>query len=64
MVKVTLENRRVTIVPENAMAQPYSATEGKELAPSVREIALGKRQSMIPAFKTVSMRNSTEAGLV
>jgi len=46
-----------TIVAENTMAQPYAATEGKELAPGVREVALGKRQSMIPAYKTVSMRD-------
>jgi hypothetical protein len=46
-----------TMVTENAMAQPYAATEGKELAPGVREVALGKRQSMIPPYKTVSMRD-------
>jgi hypothetical protein len=46
-----------TMVTENAMAQPYTATEGKELAPGVREVALGKRQSMVPAYKTISMRD-------
>ena len=44
-------------VTENAMAQPYAATEGKEIAPGVRQVDLGKRQSMIPAYKTVSMRD-------
>ena len=44
-------------VTENAVAQPYTATEGKELAPGVRQVDLGKRPSMIPAYKTVSMRD-------
>ena len=40
-----------------AAAQPYAATAGKEVAPGVRQVDLGKRPSMIPAYKTVSMRD-------
>jgi len=39
------------------MAQPYSPSEGTEIAPGVRRVDLGKRDSMIPAYKTVSMRD-------
>jgi hypothetical protein len=39
----------------NALAQPSTATAGKELAPGVRQVEHGKRASMIPAYKTVSM---------
>lgn len=42
---------------ENATAQPYAVTEGKEIAPGVRQVDLGKRPSMIPPYKTVSMRD-------
>ena len=42
----------------NALAQPYPATQGKEIAPGVRRIDLGKRPSMIPGYKTVSMRDT------
>jgi hypothetical protein len=45
------------VVPGNAIAQPYAATEGKEIAPGVRQVELGKRPSMIPPYKTVSMRD-------
>ena len=45
------------VVPGNAIAQPYAATEGKEIAPGVRQVDLGKRQSMIARYKTVSMRD-------
>jgi hypothetical protein len=44
-------------VSEDALAQPYAATEGKEIAPGVRQVDLGKRASMIPAYKTISMRD-------
>ncbi|MGH7113922.1 MAG: hypothetical protein ACREE9_05455 [Stellaceae bacterium] len=37
--------------PRDAMAQP----QGKEVASGVRRVERGKRASMIPAFKTVSM---------
>src|SRR5262245_8493341 len=42
---------------ESATAQPYSPSEGTEIAPGVRRVDLGKRESMIPAYKTVSMRD-------
>jgi hypothetical protein len=45
------------IVTESAMAQPYAANQGKEIAPGVRQVDLGKHQSMIPGYKTVSMRD-------
>ena len=45
------------VVGEKALAQPYTATQGKQLAPGVRLVPLGKRASMIPAYKTVSMRD-------
>jgi quercetin dioxygenase-like cupin family protein len=45
------------VVTGNAIAQPYAATEGKEIAPGVRQVDLGKRPSMIPPYKTVSMRD-------
>ena len=45
------------VVTENAMAQPYPANQGKEIAPGVRRVDLGQRQSMIPGYKTVSMHD-------
>src|SRR4051812_7185301 len=39
-------------LPVTAIAQ---TNEGKEVAPGVREVILGKRESLIPAYKTVSM---------
>ena len=45
------------VITESATAQPYGATEGKEIAPGVRQVDLGKRQSMVPGYKTVSMRD-------
>jgi quercetin dioxygenase-like cupin family protein len=42
---------------ESAMAQPYAPNQGTEIAPGVRRVDLGKRASMIPAYKTVSMRD-------
>ena len=44
-------------VVKPAAAQPYAADAGKEVAPGVRQVDLGKRPSMIPAYKTVSMRD-------
>jgi quercetin dioxygenase-like cupin family protein len=43
------------ILPLPAAAQTYGPNEGKEIAPGVRQIDLGKRASMIPAYKTISM---------
>ena len=31
--------------------------EGKEIAPGVRVVQLGKRESMVPGYKSVSMRD-------
>ena len=45
------------VMTETAVAQPYSPSEGTEIAPGVRRVDLGKRDSMIPAYKTVSMRD-------
>jgi quercetin dioxygenase-like cupin family protein len=45
------------VTTESATAQPYPATEGKEIAPGVRVVDLGKRASMVPGYKTVSMRD-------
>jgi len=42
--------------PTFATAGP---TEGREVAPGVRRIAYGKRESMIPAYKTVGLRDVT-----
>jgi hypothetical protein len=40
--------------PAFATAGP---TEGREVAPGVRRIDYGKRESMIPAYKTVGLRD-------
>ena len=42
---------------DSAVAQPYAPSQGTEIAPGVRRVDLGKRDSMIPAYKTVSMRD-------
>jgi hypothetical protein len=44
----------VAAAPEEA-ARAQAATGGKEIAPGVRRLNLGKRASMIPAYKSVSM---------
>ena len=41
------------IFPAEAAAQ----TEGKELAPGVRQVDFGERQSLIPAYKKVRLRD-------
>lgn len=40
-----------------AAAQTYGPTEGKEIAPGVRVVALGERASVIPAYKTLKLRD-------
>ena len=47
----------VAVVSERATAQPYAPTQGTEIAPGVRRVDLGKRESMIPSYKTVAMRD-------
>jgi quercetin dioxygenase-like cupin family protein len=42
---------------KSVTAQPYALTEGREIAPGVRQVDLTKRESMIPSYKTVSMRD-------
>ena len=44
-------------MPKSAVAQPYAPNQGTEIAPGVGRVDLGKRESMIPAYKTVSMRD-------
>jgi quercetin dioxygenase-like cupin family protein len=44
-------------VTRSVTAQPYALTEGREIAPGVRQVDLTKRESMIPSYKTVSMRD-------
>ena len=44
-------------LPGSAAAETYGPDEGKELAPGVRQVDLGKRETMIPTYKTVSMRD-------
>jgi quercetin dioxygenase-like cupin family protein len=44
-------------LPRSAAAETYAPTEGKEIAPGVRQIDLGKRDAVIPGYKTVSMRD-------
>jgi len=39
----------------SATAQAQTAAGGKEIAPGVRRVDLGKHASMIPAYKTISM---------
>ena len=40
-----------------AVAQTHGPTEGRELAPGVRQVDLGQRASVIPAYKTLRMRD-------
>jgi hypothetical protein len=41
-----------------AFAQRYRPDEGREIAPGVRRVELTKRASEIPAYATVSMRDT------
>jgi quercetin dioxygenase-like cupin family protein len=45
------------VVPVIATAQTYGPTAGKELAPGVRQVDLGERDSLIPAYKKLRMRD-------
>ena len=40
-----------------AVAQAYSPTEGRKLGPGVRQVDLGQRASVLPAYKTLRMRD-------
>jgi quercetin dioxygenase-like cupin family protein len=48
------------LLPGSASAQTGSSgsAEGREIAPGVRRIDYGKRETMIPNYKTVSMRDN------
>jgi quercetin dioxygenase-like cupin family protein len=45
------------LIPGIATAQTYGPAEGKELAPGVRQVDLGERESLIPAYKMLRMRD-------
>jgi quercetin dioxygenase-like cupin family protein len=45
------------VLPEQAAAQTYGPTEGKELTQGVRQVDLGERESLIPAYKKVHLRD-------
>ncbi|HEX2135781.1 MAG TPA: hypothetical protein VHG30_07720 [Microvirga sp.] len=45
------------ILPGQAAAQTYGPNEGKELAPGVRQVDLGDRESIIPAYRRVRLRD-------
>ena len=45
------------VLPEQAAAQTYGPNEGKELTKGVRQIDLGERESLIPAYKKVHLRD-------
>jgi quercetin dioxygenase-like cupin family protein len=45
------------VLPEQAAAQTYGPNEGKELTQGVRQIDLGERESLIPAYKKVRLRD-------
>jgi hypothetical protein len=47
--------------PQTARAETYGpsygSNDGQQRAPGVRQVDLGRRESMVPAYKTVSMRD-------
>ena len=45
------------VLPTAAAAQTYGPDEGKELAPGVRQVDLSERDSVIPAYKMVKLRD-------
>jgi len=45
------------VLPGQAAAQTYGPSEGKELIQGVRQVDLGERESMIPAYKKVRLRD-------
>jgi quercetin dioxygenase-like cupin family protein len=45
------------VLPTAAAAQTYGPDEGKEVGPGVRQVDLGERESVIPAYKMVKMRD-------
>ena len=51
----------VLAMPQRATAETYGPsygpTDGKERGPGVRQVDLSRRESMVPGYKTVSMRD-------
>jgi quercetin dioxygenase-like cupin family protein len=45
------------VMADSAVAQPYTPDQGTELAPGVRRIDVSKRESMIPAYKSVALHD-------
>ena len=45
------------VLPTAAIAQASDPKAGKELAPGVRQIDFGERESLIPSYKKVRMRD-------
>jgi hypothetical protein len=45
------------VLVDAAAAQTYGPTEGKELGPGLRQVELGERESLIPAYKKVRLRD-------
>jgi len=45
------------VLPGAAAAQTYGPNEGKERGPGVRQVDLGERDSSIPTYKTVRLRD-------
>jgi quercetin dioxygenase-like cupin family protein len=55
---VTAATLPAVLTPTLASAQRYRPDEGREIAPGVRRVDLTKRASEIPAYATVSMRDT------
>jgi quercetin dioxygenase-like cupin family protein len=45
------------VLSEQAAAQTYGPGEGKETGPGVRQVDLGERESVIPAYGKVRLRD-------
>ncbi len=45
------------VLPTAVAAQTYGPDEGKEVGPGVRVVALSERDAVIPAYKTVKLRD-------
>jgi quercetin dioxygenase-like cupin family protein len=45
------------VLPTTTAAQTYGPTEGREVGPGVRVVDLGERDSVIPAYKMVKLRD-------
>jgi quercetin dioxygenase-like cupin family protein len=45
------------VLPTATTAQTSDAKAGKELGPGVRQVDLGERESLIPSYKKVRMRD-------